>query len=72
DTMEKVYVPKSPEEKRMQRALLQYRKAENARLVEKAYRIAGKSPFSSVNAKKAEKSGQKKYTKSKKYDKIKR
>ncbi|MBO7377553.1 MAG: YgiQ family radical SAM protein, partial [Clostridia bacterium] len=45
DTMESVYVPRSPEEKRMQRALLQYRKPENRALVEKAYKIAGKFSF---------------------------
>jgi hypothetical protein len=41
--MEKVFVPKSQEEKKMQRALLQYRKPENRSMVEKAYKIAGKS-----------------------------
>ncbi len=50
DTMEKVYVPKNPEEKRMQRALLQYRKPENRQLVEKAYKIAGKFRFDSDGA----------------------
>ncbi len=35
-TMESVYVPKTFEEKQMQRALLQYRYPENRRLVEKA------------------------------------
>ena len=35
-TMEKVYVPKSHEEKAMQRALIQYRKPENYDLVKKA------------------------------------
>ncbi len=39
-TMEKVYVPKTFEEKQMQRALLQYKKPENKRLVEKALKIA--------------------------------
>ena len=39
-TMKKVYVPKSKEEKQMQRALLQYRKKENYKLVEKALKIA--------------------------------
>ena len=32
-TMEPVYVPKSPHEKRMQRALMQYRKPENYEIV---------------------------------------
>lgn len=35
-TMQKVYVPKSPEEKQMQRALLQYRNPENYEIVKKA------------------------------------
>ena len=41
DTMKPVYVPKTPEEKRMQRALLQYRLPENRDLVNKAYILAG-------------------------------
>ena len=41
-TMEKVYVPKSYEEKQMQRALLQYKRPENYRLVEKALKLAGR------------------------------
>ena len=41
DTMEQVYVPRTPEEKRLQRALLQYRKIENRELVRKAYREVG-------------------------------
>jgi len=41
-TMKKVYVAKSPEEKRMQRALLQYKKPENAALVRKALIQAGR------------------------------
>lgn len=41
-TMKKVYVPKSPKEKAMQRALLQYRRPENYRLVEEALRTAGR------------------------------
>ena len=41
DTMKPVFVPKSPEEKRMQRALLQYRLYENRDLVNKAYILAG-------------------------------
>ncbi|MBQ9097722.1 MAG: YgiQ family radical SAM protein [Clostridia bacterium] len=41
-TMKKVYVAKSPEEKRMQRALLQYKKPENAALVRKALVQAGR------------------------------
>ncbi len=42
NTMEKVYVPKTFEEKQMQRALLQYDKKENRRLVEKALKLAGR------------------------------
>lgn len=34
--MKKVYVPKSKEEKQMQRALLQYRKKENFDIIKKA------------------------------------
>ena len=41
-TMEKVYVPKTPEEKRMQRALLQYRKKENYPIVKAALMKAGR------------------------------
>lgn len=41
-TMEEVYVPKTYEEKQMQRALLQYDKKENRRLVEKALKAAGR------------------------------
>lgn len=41
-TMEKVYVPRSPEEKAMQRALLQYRRPENYELVYKALIKAGR------------------------------
>ena len=40
NTMEEIYVPRSPEEKELQRALLQYYKAENKPLVLKALRIA--------------------------------
>ncbi len=38
----KVYVPKSPREKAMQRAMLQYRKKENYDLVYQALKIAGR------------------------------
>ncbi len=41
-TMKKIYVPKTPEEKAMQRALLQYTKPENYDLVEKALKKAGR------------------------------
>lgn len=41
--MKKVYVPKSPKEKAMQRALLQYRKPENRKLVIEALMLAGRS-----------------------------
>ncbi|MDD3767055.1 MAG: YgiQ family radical SAM protein [Eubacteriales bacterium] len=41
-TMEKVYVPKAYEEKQMQRALLQYRRPENHKLVRKALTLAGR------------------------------
>lgn len=42
DTMEEVYVPKTNEEKKMQRALLQYSKKENRSLAEKALITAGR------------------------------
>ncbi len=42
-TMKKVYVPKTYEEKQMQRALLQYRKSENYELVKKALIKAGRA-----------------------------
>ena len=41
-TMEPVYVPRSYEEKRMQRALLQFYRKENAPLVRQALRKAGR------------------------------
>lgn len=41
-TMQPVYVPRSPEEKAMQRALLQCTLPENAALVKKALRLAGR------------------------------
>ncbi len=41
--MQKVYVPRSYEEKRLQRALLQSHKAENAPLVRKALEMAGRT-----------------------------
>ena len=43
DTMEEVYVAKTHEEKKIQRALLQYRKPENKDLVESAYRLINQS-----------------------------
>ncbi len=42
-TMKPVYVPKDPQEKAMQRALLQYFKPENRHLVMKALIKAGRS-----------------------------
>lgn len=41
-TMEKVYTAKSPEAKKMQRALLQYHKKRNHKLVRKALKMAGR------------------------------
>ena len=41
-TMEKVYVPKTPKEKAMQRALLQYRNPDNYKLVYEALTAAGR------------------------------
>ena len=42
-TGEKVYVPKSPKEKAMQRALLQFKNPDNYRLVEEALTLAGRT-----------------------------
>ncbi len=42
-TMEKVYVPKTPKEKAMQRALLQYRNPDNYKLVYDALVLAGRT-----------------------------
>jgi len=42
-TMKKVYVAKSPEDKALQRALMQYNRPENRDLVIKALRLAGRS-----------------------------
>ena len=41
-TMEEVYVPKTPEEKKMQRTLLQYFKPENKKIVISALKKAGR------------------------------
>lgn len=41
-TMEKVYVPKDPHEKAMQRALLQYKNPKNYELVAQALKLAGR------------------------------
>lgn len=41
-TMEKIHIPKSPREKAMQRALLQYRNPKNYSLVSAALKIAGR------------------------------
>jgi uncharacterized radical SAM protein YgiQ len=41
-TLEPVYVPRKPEEKKLQRVLLQYYKRENRDLVEKALTLAGR------------------------------
>ena len=40
DTMQEVFVPKTPNEKRMQRALLQYRLPENRDIIKEAYVLA--------------------------------
>ena len=41
-TMEKIFVPKSPHDKAMQRALIQYRHSKNYRLVHEALILAGR------------------------------
>ena len=43
DTMESVYVPKSPHEKALQRALMQYRKKNNSALIGEALRLTGRT-----------------------------
>lgn len=47
-TMKKIYVAKSEDEKRMQRALLHFNKKENRRLVMKALRKAGREDLEEV------------------------
>lgn len=42
-TMKQVYVPKSPHEKEMQRALIQYRNPKNRALVKEALELAGRT-----------------------------
>ncbi|MDD2955204.1 MAG: YgiQ family radical SAM protein [Oscillospiraceae bacterium] len=49
-TMEPVYVPKDPSEKAMQRALLQYYRPENRRLVAQALRAAGREDLIGAGA----------------------
>ena len=46
DTLEEIFVPKTKEEKKMQRALLQYRKKENYDIVHKAPYKLGKVVYS--------------------------
>lgn len=50
-TLQKVYVPKAPKEKAMQRALLQYRKPENYKLVYQALKLAGREDLIGFGAK---------------------
>ena len=50
-TGEKVYVPRDPKEKAMQRALLQYRKPENYELVREALEKAGRTDLIGFNRK---------------------
>lgn len=50
-TMESVYVPKTYEEKQMQRALLQYKRPENYNLVHKALTLAGRTDLIGNNEK---------------------
>ncbi len=49
-TMEKVYVPKTPKEKAMQRALLQYRNPDNYKLVCEALKLAGRTDLIGYSA----------------------
>lgn len=77
DTLQEVYVPKSPKEKATQRALLQYRLPQNAELVKEAYKSCGKAVESkkpTLANKKSGVAGKKslnKVAKNKKYGKIK-
>lgn len=50
-TMESVYVPKSYEEKQMQRALLQYRNPKNHKLVRRALKMAGRDDLIGLDKK---------------------
>ena len=50
-TMEPVYIPRDPHEKAMQRALIQYRKSENYKLVKEALRKAGREDLIGYGAK---------------------
>ncbi len=71
DTLQEVYVPKSPKEKAMQRALLQYRLPKNAELVKEAYSLCKKdTPQTKKTAQKKGKVSNK-VAKNKKYGKIK-
>ncbi len=76
DTLQEVYVPKSPKEKATQRALLQYRLPQNQELIKEAYRSCGRT----VESKKPLQAGKKtanlykkssnKVAKNKKYGKM--
>ena len=50
-TMKPVYIPRDPHEKAMQRALIQYRKPENYKLVKEALRKAGREGLIGYGAK---------------------
>ena len=50
-TMRPVYIPRDPHEKAMQRALIQYRKPENYKLVKEALRKAGREDLIGYGAK---------------------
>lgn len=50
-TMKPVYIPRDPHEKAMQRALIQYRKPENYKLVKEALRKAGRVDLIGYGAK---------------------
>ena len=59
DTLKEVYVPKMSNEKRMQRALLQYRLAKNKQIINEAYILANlqSSKNTSKNSKEIKKEG---------------
>lgn len=71
DTMQEVYVPKSPKEKAMQRALLQYRLPKNAELIKEAYALTKKDLPKDKKTSQNKGKSSNKVAKNKKYGKIK-
>ncbi|MBE5741882.1 MAG: YgiQ family radical SAM protein [Clostridiales bacterium] len=71
DTLKEVYVPKTPKEKAMQRALLQYRMPKNAELIKEAYKISGVSQKNTNKNTQNKGNRVNKFAKNKKYGKMK-